>query len=117
VIAKDLQMKEPIPDRAEVSMDFPEKAYYGSFTRHSTFDVRSDGEGSHIFLEHRGGEMRRFGFHVHHHLLADLIEALGKSLRACPDLDPEVRRELAAAGKSFSAALTGKASTSGRKKR
>lgn len=101
-------MKEPIPDRAEVSMDFPEKAYYGSFTRHSTFDVSADREGAHIFLEHRGGEMRRFGFHVHHHLLADLIEALGKSIAACEDLDAEVRRELVSAGKSFAAVLKAK---------
>ena len=101
-------MKEPIPDRAEVSMDFPEKAYYGSFTRHSTFDVSADRDGAHIFLEHRGGEMRRFGFHLQHHLLADIIEALGENLGNCPDLKPELREELAAAGKSFAAALSGK---------
>ena len=28
----------PISDKAEVSVDFPDKAYIGSFTRHSQFD-------------------------------------------------------------------------------
>ena len=29
----------PISDKAEVSVDFPDKAYIGSFTRHSQFDA------------------------------------------------------------------------------
>ena len=29
----------PIADKAEVSVDFPDKAYIGSFSRHSQFDA------------------------------------------------------------------------------
>ena len=32
----------PISDKAEVSVDFPDKAYIGSFGRHSQFDAYAD---------------------------------------------------------------------------
>ena len=32
----------PICDKAEVSVDFPDKAYIGSFGRHSQFDAYAD---------------------------------------------------------------------------
>lgn len=32
----------PIADKAEVSVDFPDKAYMGSFGRHSQFDAYAD---------------------------------------------------------------------------
>jgi hypothetical protein len=32
----------PIIDKAEVSVDFPDKAYIGSFGRHSQFDAYAD---------------------------------------------------------------------------
>ena len=73
-------MKKPITDKVEVSVDFPDKAYYGSFDHRSTFGVRADDQGIHIDLERRGGERRHVGFHVHYYLLADLFESIGKAL-------------------------------------
>jgi hypothetical protein len=32
----------PISDKAEVAVDFPDKAYIGSFGRHSQFDAYAD---------------------------------------------------------------------------
>jgi len=63
-------MAKPIIDKAEVSMDFPDKYYYGTFSRASSFDVKADKEGLHIFLDRNGEEPRHFGFHLQYYLLA-----------------------------------------------
>jgi hypothetical protein len=39
-------MMKSISDKAEVSLDFPDKAYMGSFGRESSFDVKVDPGGS-----------------------------------------------------------------------
>ena len=85
-------MKRRIADSAEVSVDFPEKVYYGSFTRHSTYEVKADGEGVHIELERSGGEKRHVGVHIHYHLLADIFSSLGKAVADCKDLS-DFRRD------------------------
>lgn len=85
-------MKRSIADSAEISVEFPEKVYYGSFTRHSTFDVRADDQGAHIELERRGGEKRHVGVHIHYHLLADILSSLGKAVAGCKELS-ELQRE------------------------
>lgn len=87
-------MKRRIADSAEVSVDFPEKLYYGSFTRHSTFEVKADGEGVHIELERSSGEKRHVGVHIHYHLLADILSGLGKSVAGCKDLSEPKREAL-----------------------
>jgi hypothetical protein len=74
-------MAKPITDRAEVSVDFPEKAYYGSFGRQSSFDVHTDELGVHIDLDRRSGEKRHIGLHVHYYLLADLLTAIAEGLK------------------------------------
>ena len=33
--------RRPIVDRAEVAIDFPDKSYLGSFTRHSAFEAEN----------------------------------------------------------------------------
>jgi hypothetical protein len=70
-------MKKPITDRAEVSVDFPDKAYYGSFGQHSSYAVRADEHGLHIDLDRGTGEKRHVGFHIHYFLLADILDAAG----------------------------------------
>jgi len=85
-------MKRRIADSAEVSVDFPEKVYYGSFTRHSTFDVKVDEHGVHLELERSSGERRHVGVHIHYHLLADIFSDLGKSVASCRDLS-ELQRD------------------------
>ena len=49
---------KPITDKAEVSIDFPDKTYVGSFTRHSGFEAEADAEGVALKLV-RAGEDRR----------------------------------------------------------
>jgi hypothetical protein len=48
----------PIADKAEVSVDFPDKVYIGSFGRHSQFDAYADTDSVAIRLV-RPGEDRR----------------------------------------------------------
>jgi hypothetical protein len=87
-------MKRPITDRAEVSVDFPDKAYYGSFGRHSSYDVRADEHGLHIDLDRGSGEKRHVGFHIHYFLLADIIDAAGEALAKMKAMDESQRSAL-----------------------
>ena len=48
----------PISDKAEISVDFPDKAYIGSFGRHSQFDAYADDDSVAVRLV-RPGEDRR----------------------------------------------------------
>jgi hypothetical protein len=81
-------MSTPITDKAEVSIDFPDKFYMGSFGLGSGFDVTADKEGVHLHLERRDGEKRRVGLHVHYHLLAEMLEAAATAVAHVRDLDP-----------------------------
>ena len=98
-------MKQHITDKAEVSVDFPDKVYYGSFGRHSTFDVRADEHGVHIDLQRDEGERRHVGFHIHYYLLGDILASLANSLSKLRDLDEPHRDTLRDAVKHLAQAL------------
>ena len=70
----------PISDKAEVSVDFPDKAYIGSFTRHSQFDAYADDDSVAIRLVRPGEDRREVVMHVHYGLLADILVEVAKSL-------------------------------------
>lgn len=48
----------PVADKAEISIDFPDKAYMGSFGRESRFDAVAEADGVALRLA-RGGEQKR----------------------------------------------------------
>jgi len=81
-------MSTPITDKAEVSIDFPDKFYMGSFGRGSRFDLSADKEGVHLHLERSAGEKRRVGLHVHYYLLADLLEAAATAVADVKGIEP-----------------------------
>jgi hypothetical protein len=81
-------MSTPITDKAEISIDFPDKFYMGSFGRGSRFDLTADKEGVHLHLERCEGEKRRVGFHIHYYLLADLLEAAATAVASVKDAEP-----------------------------
>ena len=93
-------MKHPIRDKAQVSIDFPEKFYVGSFGRDSSLDVSADDEGVHIYLERQVDKKRRVGFHLHYYLLADLLQSIAQALKC--------QGEIAEPQKSALAEATGK---------
>ena len=95
----------PISDKAEVSVDFPDKAYIGSFGRHSQFDAYADDDSVVIRLVRTGEDRREAVMHLHYGLLADILVELAKSLGSRGQLDDQHRAELSEAAKLLCAAL------------
>ena len=96
---------KPIVDKAEVSIDYPDKAYMGSFGRRAVFDVAADDEGVTIKLSSHGGEKREVQIHLHHYLLADVLSGMAAALKEkLPANDPH-RPALASATQALAAAL------------
>jgi len=92
----------PITDKAEVSVDFPDKAYIG---RHSQFDAYADAESVAVRLVQPGEDRREAVIHLHYGLLAEILTELARSLAARAPLDEPHRRELAEAAQALAAAL------------
>ena len=99
-------MKQPIMDKAEVSIDFPDKFYVGAFGRGSTFDVAADSAGIHLHLERGGDERRRFGFHLHYPLLAEILTAAAEALRDAQGVTADDAARMQAAATALAQAAT-----------
>ncbi|HEU0217556.1 MAG TPA: hypothetical protein VFQ90_12910 [Stellaceae bacterium] len=95
----------PIADKAEVSVDFPDKAYIGSFSRHSQFDACADRESVAIRLVRPGADRREAVIHLHYGLLAGILAELAQSLESREPLDEPHRAELFEAARHLAAAL------------
>jgi len=99
-------MTRPIADKAEVSIDFPDKFYMGSFARESRYDVTADAGGVHLWIERLGPERRKVGLHLHYYLLAGMLEAMADAVRSDSSIDASQRRHLAAAARRLEAAFS-----------
>ena len=86
----------PVQDKAEVSIDFPEKFYVGSFGLDSKFEARSENDGLFVKLVREGEDKRRVDMHIHHHLLADILSEWAASLAKEPPMSPDHRETLLA---------------------
>ena len=95
----------PISDKAEVSVDFPDKAYIGSFGRHSQFDAYADDDSVAIRLVRPGEDRREAVMHLHYGLLADILVELARSLASRPQLDEQHRNDLNEAAKQLCRSL------------
>ena len=95
----------PIIDKAEVSVDFPDKAYIGSFGRHSQFDTYADADSVAVRLVRPREDPREAVMHLHYGLLAEILMELAKSLASRDQLDEQHRSELCEAAKQLSASL------------
>jgi hypothetical protein len=72
---------KPIPDKAEVALEYPDKLYLGSFERSSGFDAHLDEIGVALTL-HQGGdpaERKSVRMHIHHALFAEILTELTNS--------------------------------------
>jgi hypothetical protein len=96
---------KPITDRAEVSIDFPDKAYMGSFGRGSAFEAHADDSGVALKLARHGGEKRVVELHLHYYLLADIMAELARSLAGRPPLDAAHREPVQEAVAALQKAL------------
>ena len=95
----------PIADKAEVSVDFPDKAYIGNFGRHSQFDAYADADSVAIKLVRLGEDRREAVVHLHYGLLADILAELARSLVLRDPLDDQHRIELSEAAKKLAGSL------------
>jgi hypothetical protein len=95
----------PIIDKGEVGIDFPDKYYSGGFGRDCSFEARAEDEGVLIRLVREGSEKRVVAIHLHHYLLAGIIEELARSLAGRDPIDRAHRQPLLEAVQSMVAAL------------
>jgi hypothetical protein len=100
-------MTKPIPDKAEVVLEYPDKFYSGTFERSSRFDAHVDAIGISILLDRPGDAETRKSIHMHIHyaLFADILRDLAKTVSAVPAGDVIHRDELREAAKALSDAL------------
>lgn len=96
---------KPITDKAEVSIDFPEKAYMGSFGKSSRFEVQADAEEMLLKLMHGGEQRREVALHLHYYLLADILNEFAGALKAQAPLDEPHRDALSSAAEALAAAM------------
>ena len=94
-----------ISDRAEISIDFPDKAYMGAFGRESTFDVKVDSDEVLLRIVRAGAERREIAIYLHYYLLADILKELGQGLAAHGFLDESHLGLLREGAEALAAAL------------
>ncbi len=87
-------MTKPVQDKAEVSIDFPDKFYLGSFARGSKVAARAEDDGLLIKLLSTGEQKRVVEMHLHHHVLADILAEWAESLGAAPPMQTDHRKTL-----------------------
>ena len=85
---------KPIPDKAEVALEYPDKFYIGTFERSARFDAHLDQTGISLTLHRTGDTETRRSVHMHFHyaLFADILRDLAKTVSAMP-LEDTAHRE------------------------
>jgi hypothetical protein len=100
-------MTKPIPDKAEVVLEYPDKFYSGTFERSSRFDAHMDDAGISLLLARPGDAETRKSvhMHIHHALFAGILRDLSKTVSAIPPSDAAHRGALREAAKALYDAL------------
>jgi hypothetical protein len=98
-------MSKPIIDKAEISIDFPDKFYHGSFGRQSRYGVRVDDEGIHIALDRSGEDKRHVELHLHHHLFSGILTSIAEEISEHAELCGDHREQLKEATAKLAKAL------------
>jgi hypothetical protein len=100
-------MSKPIPDKAEVALEYPDKLYIGTFEQSSRFDAHLDKTGVSLTL-HRTGEAevrKSIRMHFHYGLFAEILADLARTVAAMPLADADHRIALRAATEDLHRAL------------
>jgi hypothetical protein len=97
----------PIPDKAEIVLEYPDKFYSGTFEHSSRFDAHFDEHGIALtFLrEGGGGERKSVRMHIRHALFAEILNELAKTVSTIPPTDTGRQEVLAGAAAALAAAL------------
>jgi hypothetical protein len=102
-------MTKPVPDKAEVALEYPDKFYIGTFERSARFEAHLDATGISLTLERTGDAETRKSVHMHinYGLFAEVLRDLAASVAARPIVS-EHRASLAEAAKALHRALASK---------
>ena len=100
-------MTKPIPDKAEVAIEYPDKLYIGTFERTARFDAHLDEVGISLSLHRAGVDNARKSVHMHFHyaLFAEILHDLAKTVASFPAGDLAHREALRVAAKALYLAL------------
>jgi hypothetical protein len=100
-------MSKPIPDKAEVALEYPDKLYIGTFEHSAKFEAHPDETGISLSLFRTGAEQERKSVHMHFHygLFAEILSDLAKIVTSQPVTDPAHREVLRDAAKVLYLAL------------
>jgi hypothetical protein len=102
-------MTKPIPDKAEVAVEYPDKLYIGTFEQTARFDAHLDKAGISLSL-HRAGtdDVRKsVRMHFHYALFAEILRDLAKTVASLPVTDVTHREALRDAAEALYLALKG----------
>jgi hypothetical protein len=89
-------MTKPVPDKAEIALEYPDKFYVGTFERSSRFEAHLDPTGIALVLERPGAEDVRKSIHMHINfgLFANILTELASSVGRIPKDDVLHRAQL-----------------------
>ena len=101
-------MTKPIPDKAEIALEYPDKLYVGTFERSSRFEAHLDPSGIALILERPGADDVHKSIHMHIHfgLFADILRDLAATVARVPKDDAMHRDQLLQAVAELHTALT-----------
>jgi hypothetical protein len=100
-------MTKPVPDKAEVAIEYPDKFYIGTFERTSRFEAHLDRNGISLKLERPGSDNERKSIHLHvnYELFAEILRDLADTVAAFPADDLAHRESLTEAAAALHAEL------------
>ncbi len=106
-------MTKPIPDKAEVAVEYPDKLYIGTFAHTARFDAHLDENGISLTLDRPGADEERKSVRMHFHfaLFAEILSDLARTVAAVPPDDVAHREALRDAAKALYLALEPEAKT------
>jgi hypothetical protein len=81
-------MTKPIPDKAEVAVEYPDKLYIGTFEQTARFDAHLDKAGISLSLHRTGTDDVRKSVRIHFHyaLFTEILRDLAKTVASLPDV-------------------------------
>ena len=100
-------MTKPIPDKAEVALEFPDKLYIGTFEGTSRFDAHFDAAGVSLSLQRIGDAEvdKTVRIHLHYALFAEILHDLANAVFSTPFKDTAHKDALRDAAKALYLAL------------
>jgi len=101
-------MTKPIPDKAEVALEYPDKLYIGTFENSARFDAHLDQNGVSLAPHRTGDADTRKSVHIHFHyaLFADILRDLANTAASMPPEDVVHREALQTAAEALYRALS-----------